>query len=51
MAGQLKLPREERQARQERIKALTKLAMFLVSGVLLAALNFLAGQWLTKLVG
>jgi hypothetical protein len=51
MAGELKLLREERQVRKERVRAVAKLVMFLVSGVLLAALNLLAGQWLTKLVG
>jgi septal ring factor EnvC (AmiA/AmiB activator) len=50
MAGQLKTLREERQARQERLQAAAKLAMFLISGVLLAALNLLAGQWLTALI-
>jgi hypothetical protein len=51
MAGELKLLREERYARQERVRAVAKLVMFLVSGVLLAALNLLAGHWLTKLLG
>jgi hypothetical protein len=51
MGGELKLLREERQVRKERVRAVAKLVMFLVSGVLLAALNLLAGQWLTKLVG
>ena len=50
MTGQIKALQEERRARAARVKAAAKLAMFLASGVLLAALNLLAGHWLTGLL-